>query len=677
MRLSLDNLSSLPREAWAVVTFPTPLVANFGAECTFQTDAGVRFRAVRGRTRGMKTVYRVRALMSGHQHLEGTLLNEPHVTAGPLEGHAWVADNIPALLPSLGVRIGTRDYWDREHTGPVLVDHSAAHHRWWLKRWIPELGVIMEWWADIQHQDPVIPFFGKIVWSQPGVPDHNRVFDFLALKSGELTWLDFGTRHGALIPSRDPQGMWLTVLNTTPITLNDGSGLPLSGSMLAFTDNPQLAQNSPGDHMDPNHWVNRGIRDLRAAMEAPIVGAALGVWDGYWLANKNVPRFGPGYTSRKNIEWQQFVDNQRTPANWFVDRPYGIGRSPGMTGDQEDFGATKGTYVVTEHDPRFIHAYRYCVQTELFRGMNLYELDGMPLRLAQHPNWVTWSGGTHWSAGVSPDRLGKSTLVVPPPGTGYYGYDDQHRSQHLLAAYLTLSDDPLAEDQLKHQATMDSASYRLRYPNNGSDAARAQGRTAGAWANFLTVTDGPERQVWANMLAVRMNVNLANPSLNVSGPMKVLAWGGPDGRKAVFNADGSLAPWVSLWEHGLAAVGLYATAKQGNVQAQEMLRRISRTLATFGFFRENGTWYTVADIIWRDGAAPAEGLKRGREMTTGGGVDTWTFAGILVAREVLKDEPATLARLNEYVLAVTGGQEAAERRTAEWWAAVEGIQIPV
>ena len=56
-----------------------------------------------------------------------------------------------------------------------------------------------------------------------------------------------------------------------------------------------------------------------------------------------------------------------------------------------------------------------------------------------------------------------------------------------------------------------------------------------------------------------------------------------------------------------------------------------------------------------------------------GDVRSWTFAGVLVAREVLGPDHELAARLNEYVLATTGGEEARDRETAEWWAAVATI----
>jgi hypothetical protein len=680
MKATLTNLSPLPREHWAVVTFPRPLAASFGHECTFQTNDGQRWRAVRGRTVGMKTVYRIRAYMGGNQTVQGRLVNARHSNAGDYQLHPWVTDDIGALLPSAGARVADVDRWDRDHTSPFMIDSSPAHTRWALRRWIPELGVIFEWWADLLHNDPVIPCWGKIVWSNRMDPAVNKGFQFFAIKSGEFIALDFAQRNGALTPLKDPHGQWGAVLNSQMVVLNDGAGIPLSGNMLAYRS-PSLTD-KPADPDDTQDLHVQGIANLHAGAHGPILGVCE-EWDGHWLACGNVPRFRTGATPNSQAAWDAFVASQAQFGGWFANRPIGIGKTPGQTGAQEDFGATKGTLAVSARDPRWIRIAQYALQSELFRGFNHYEVNGVPLDLARHPDWVTWSGVTHFHPGVSSDRLNKEASAAPP-GTGWYGYDDEHRSQNNQAAYMMLTDDPLMEDQLKHLVTTDRASYRMRFPNFGGGAARAQGRTSGAWAQFLAVTDGPEKQHWINMVATRMNASLhLNPAINVAGPMKVLAWGNPDGRKQVYDG-AQLGRWTSFWEHGLAIVGIYNAVKQqpSNANAKEILLRICRTLVRFAFFKHSGTWYTVADCLWNDGEAPpGEMTPTNRALAASPGTDsvnTWTFAGLLVAREVLAGElePARKAELDDYIQTITGGQEAGDQTTAEWWAIIRDIRFP-
>jgi hypothetical protein len=154
--------------------------------------------------------------------------------------------------------------------------------------------------------------------------------------------------------------------------------------------------------------------------------------------------------------------------------------------------------------------------------------------------------------------------------------------------------------------------------------------------------------------------------------MKVWTQHEPDGRKPVFNSDNSLGRWTSFWELGLALVGLYNAHKVApSPELLRLLRTLSNTMLSFGFFKENGQWYTVADSLWKSGAA-VNLATNSREITwdRGGGVTSWTFAGILVAKELLGESHPRNAEAAEYISSMTGNLEAADRKSAEWRACV-------
>lgn len=674
---TLANISPLPRRHWGVLTLPTALAAGLGTEATFVANDGRRWRAVRGSTKGCRTVYRVRAQLAGSELVTGQLVAEPHPEAAAFAPHRWVSDDVNELLPKLGVRVldglGHRDYWTTDTLALELIEQSPAHQRWRLLQRIPELGVYFEWWGDILHDDPVLHVFGKMVWSHRADSRPNRVFQFVAVRAGELIVLDYTKRHGGGDPMAMANGEWMSVLNREPVNLQDGAGLPFSGAMLAFISN------SFGTPTDPAQG-DADLANLNAAARGPVLGVSH-EWEGHFMANKNVPRFRTA-KPRDNIGWQGFLQRLLDFAGWTAAREFGSNLQPGGTGDQEDFGATKGTEAVTQFDPRFVYRLRYSVQAEILRGIQHYEDSGNPLRAQDHPNWVTWSGVTHWHPNVSTDRLGKTSSAIAV-GTGFVPHDDQHRSHNNLAAYIALSDDPFADDLVRHLATVDEAAYRVKHPTFGVDAARAQGRVAQALAQLASVVDEPTA---ARLLAVA-NARLApintNPTLNVPGPMKVLSWGMPDNRKQVFNPDGSLGRWVSLWEHGLAMVGLYVNWKHTKHPALlQTLRTVAETMARFGCFLHEPAgqppqWWTVGDILWTDGAAPAAGVVAGSTAIVAapgaGDVLSWAFAGLLVAREVLGPSHELAPKLAAYTNAITGQLESNNRRTAEWWAAVQSV----
>ena len=681
MRATIHNLTSLPREHWAVVTFPNSLANNFGVECTFQVDSGDSWRAVRGRSIGKKTVYRVRANLKGNQLAKGKLINKPHSSATNYVAHEWTKDDIGSLIPSVIIGVDGSSYETTLIEGPDLIDKSPAHQRWWIRRWIPELGIAFEWWSDILHDDPVIPCYGKVVWSDRKDANYARDFKYIQLKSGEYFALDFATRNGATSPAKDPKGKWNMHLAPYQLNLQDGAGIPFTGSMLAFISNAPLKDHDPEDN---SNSVVRDIQNLKAGAEGPIVGVSHD-WNGNWLAANNIPRFKQP-TKEGEDDWAKFVKDMDTPANWFVRRPVGINKTPSQTGDQEDFGATKGTYAVTDLQPKHIRTLQYSVFSELFRGMNLYGKEGKPLDPADYPGYNTWSGWIHYHLRVATNRLGKAD--GPWAATGWDGYDDQHRSQNNFAAYGMLTDDPLVDDQIKHYNLVDRVSYRILFNHYGPGAARGQGRVIGTWAQFLTLTEGEDNQKWKDLIDIRVANSISNPSMNVLGPMNVLSWADPDPRKTVYK-DGQLGPYTTLWEHGLAAVGFYNLHKQyPTLESREILTKICRNLTDFGCFKENGVWYTVDSMLWSDGEAPPGGLNLANGLTTDQqnnfnteftytpgmtGVTSWTFAGILVAREFLSDDIARMDKLDEYVKAITGREEASDRRQAEWWAAVKSI----
>ena len=242
------------------------------------------------------------------------------------------------------------------------------------------------------------------------------------------------------------------------------------------------------DPNDPNDPVNRSFANLVAATEGPILGVCE-QWDGHFCANGNLPRFDPraipNLMRQKEADMAAFENSLSQFAGWYTQRPLGARKEPGGTGGQEDFGATKGTYATVFGDPRHIRGMQYSVYADFFRALCHYESNGQILRAGNHPQWVTWSGITHFNNGVSPDRLGK-----PGPqfsGTGWLGYDDEHHSRNNLAAYAMLSDDPLVDLLCQHELETMRASYRSRYPQFGEGATRAQGRLAGAMAQFASI----------------------------------------------------------------------------------------------------------------------------------------------------------------------------------------------
>lgn len=715
MRATIENPAG-PREGWLTVTFPRQKASKIGKEGTFVLDDGREFRAVRGRLTPSKAIYRIQATLDGKEKVTGTLTakNHPDVLLGGFTPHPWVVDDLSALVPIFGgaddsVRVNavgvpmrwrTPD-WNRSEqwTEAHKIEETASHQRWFLHQRVPGLGLHMLLWMDVLHKDPVIQVTGKIVWSDRLDPENNKTFSGFALMAGEAIKLDFGTRHGIqpLYPldtgRRDGRKSLVQMLNTGSFTLRDGSGLPFSGSMLCYTRDPDLMPADPEDLSDP---AALSLASLHAAYEAPMVGVCHD-WDGEFLANGWIPRFKSDRATTRHLEtvrnqvWDRFQEDQKRFAGWFATRDVGLQQNPAQAGDQDDFGATKGTLAVSLGDPRWIRYAQYSVQAELFRGVHHYEKNGKILTAANHPNWTTWSQLTHFSTDKSPARLGKDAVYFQP-GPGWYAYDDQHYSVNNLAAYLCLTDDALMENHVAHMVEADLAQDRLRWPS-GAGATRAQGRVVQAWEQLYSAVSPSLGGKLKQLVDARLERSLQVSSLGVSGPMKVLSWGNPDRRKVIF-LNGELAPWTSMWELGLAIVALYPTVQRYEREAEgdaepglaltvvgRMFDTICETLARFAFFQDmssgESVWWQVDDILWTGGQAPPEeGQSSSRQHVVrrgAGSVGQWTFAALLVCRERLGEEHPLHDKLQAYIELITKDQEASQIRTAEWWAAVESV----
>lgn len=651
-------------------------------ECEFAVGQR-KMRAVRGRTVGdHTTIYHVLAQLAEGERVTGTL-RAPAAQPSPapeFQAHPWVSDDIGELIPTIIVRKDGVDHRSDVIAELKPLDSSPAHQRWYVRKLIPALGMVFEWWADIHHLDPVMECWGRLTWSQRSNPAMNLQVDAVLLEAGELFMDYFAKAKGFSQPVAVDRN-W-HVLVSGPRGFTDGSGIHFAGQMLAFISNPTSLPVDLDLETDTG-WISWSIRSLMAAGTGwPVVGSARD-WNGHLLAAKNEPRFHTDAEVRNEMNsiWSRFMNKVQNGGDYYdEDYPFGIGRSPGQTGDQEDFGAVKGTFVVTLHEPKMLLPMMISAYSDCYRiGGALFEDDGKPLNPLDHPQWITWSGYTHYHSGVSRDRLGKADgWFTPAPG--YWNYDDQHRSQNGLCATLALLDDPLADAIIRGYSITDAAMIRNRV-----GATRAVGRLFGAWSQFVLLSDGIDLQRWLDRIGEKLATVLRDSAINAPGPVKVITWGGPDNRKQVYYPvghpqAGQLGAWWSAWEHGLFAVGCYNMWKATNDQrAFTLLERVCRTALLFGTFFENGKWWMVADSLYLDGGQaldPSMISSTSQQVVVSqgiGGVLSWAFCTILIASEILTGDEQNRAK--EIVRYFTGDREATGRRTAEWWACVRTVRV--
>ena len=675
MKATLTNLSPKSRRTVIDVTVPRELGNSLGEESTFLTSDNRRFRAGKVKSVGVKTLFKIFATMNGYESIEGQFVNQKHKSSN--EGyhwHQWTSDNIFGLIIYVGVGNDLNSMSWSGHPHEInLLESSKFHQKWFVKSVIAG-GLIFEYVLTINHNDPVVDIKGKIVWSDRNDTSPNKNFPAIAVRCGEYISIDFANRYGCS-QMIQIDGQWISIL-AKDIWFKDGSAIPFTGKMLTFVG-PSVGLVLNKDSIgDLSNQDTLDFESLMAALYGGCVGASHD-WDGHWCSSKNIPRRSnmQNLYSESENSWNQFVDIMNVSAGYYVDRPVGIKKNPSITGDQEDFAATKGTFVVTAHDPRHIIRYQYSVYADLFRGFMHYERSGIPINLNDHPNWVTWSGITHSHHSVSPDRLGKNDSGLSIPVNGYFGYDDEHRSQNNLAAYILLTDDWLAEDIVNHLITTDMASYRMKYPNYGHGAARAQGRTIGAWANFAVMFEGVTLTKIIQLIGARWSSMISNPLFTSFNPVKVLAYHNPDGRKPIMNSAGDLLPTWCIWEHSLAAIGFYNAYKStSDMDGYQLLKTLFEQIVTYGCFKDDEGWWIVNDMWWNNGSVIPGMLNRSNQFILygRGGVSLWTVAAILAASEFLPNGQLR-DKAKECAQQFTNGVEATTNFDAEWWATVRSV----
>lgn len=651
----ITNLAPQTRKTWVVVAV-NKVPATEPTEATFVSVIGHRFRAVKDHDRGLvSTIYRVHAILEGLQTLSGEIRPERHPDAGTFVPHPWVTDNVDALLPR--VRIDPRG--TLQPTGAQLIESSPAHQRWRVTG--QRRGFVLRWYADILHQDPVVQCWGLLKWTDRSDPALDLFVDGIAIETGELFSMDFAKRNGCTQPTR-LGNKWVTGLSG-PLGFIDGSALPIVGRMTSYT--------GPVDVLTPS-LQGEGALDLSslyAATYAPALGMGTG-FDGNWLGALRTPRFRSDMSATSNGAFNRFTAELEQTVGWYATRHYGLLPAPSSTGNQPDFGATGGGWAIAMGDPRHLWEQSYCAYADAFRGYCHHEADAQILRAVDHPNCTTWSGYPHPQQGS--DLLNKAAPIWGSRrSTGWTAYDDEHLSTNNLAAVAALSDDPIIDELVEHLVEIQLMSHRYRNPQ-ATDASRAQGRRAGCWATLGSVYEGTPIGVKIHaLLAGTRDLServLAQQPREL--PMRVLSHLGPFGTKPIRDpVTNELLPTTCMWELGLAVVGLRQAQLRGE-PIDDTLQAACTTLARYGVVQEVSDWPLVADVAYFAGADHPVPLSRTSPYVlwaAGSGVGGWVLPGLMVAADVLPDSDLR-TKVRAAVHFHTGGQEAGDLQSAQWWA---------
>lgn len=309
---------------------------------------------------------------------------------------------------------------------------------------------------------PVVDFDLSVVWSDPTTPD--------------LYLLDF-------LPSFEVKGC------TAVIDFKDLRGFhSIDFTNNKFSSNYRLkAVNGCGFRLTGSLIFNP-TADLGEAQQAALSGKILGAceWESDFMA-LGVTRTDDLHeptAAELSARWDAISSGAQ--GRLYGARRYANAPFAGQTGDQEPFGAQKGSLLLTSPvEAALVNA---SCDDLLMRGFHHRESDGRRVMFRDHPEWRTFEGVTHYA--TSSDTLGKTKpagndLWYRIDGDRAAFFDDQHRGdKYLLACYATTGSYVLLDSILDLIETDKARAFRR---TGQLDAPRATGRLWQSWADMAMV----------------------------------------------------------------------------------------------------------------------------------------------------------------------------------------------
>ncbi|MEZ5963881.1 MAG: hypothetical protein R3F56_08565 [Planctomycetota bacterium] len=499
---------------------------------------------------------------------------------------------------------------------------------------------ILTAWRDQPHLDADVGVF----FSDPRLASMAIGIDDLAVRSHGLALV---LRHDRLFgvsttENGDRDGSTCSLLRACQ--LGDGQGIRRTGVLV-----PPFAA------LDA-----QSAKTMLAAVLCPVL-AATDRWTetGTWGAFGVVPAADP---DRANVHALRARLAQRHAAfvrgetaargDAFWGGPLGPTRNPSQTGDQLDFAVAKLGVVAGTGFPSPLYEVEASVLQEACRPVHFFEADGAPVRSERHPQWVVWSGRTHWHCQVSADRLGKPCPEPRFERNGWYGKDREHWSSNYAAGLCLLTGAHWLRRELQNETELFLAGETIdpSLTTSGAGAARGVGRTllAGCWLYLCT----GDARLWRRIGERLEHVIAPAWSYRTDDPARVrpLMVCDPDARML----DGQHRYW-NPWQEAIAVMGLGAVHRlTGDARARELAAGLGTNVVRHGFKVDEREAVIATAIVWRDGAPiPEPELLAGDKAVVvwsyGTAFSEWALPAVaLTAIYAAEDgDEATAARARE------------------------------
>ncbi len=567
---------------------------------------------------------------------EHKALDEAHVAL--VQGPGPDLPTTPVVLPAARIEIVVTVAGKTVRAEPVRaesLEQNALRVVELRRARLADTGLVAELLVTAWHDQAHAHVDVAVFCSDPRTPAMQCDVQELAIESHGMALVLRHTQRQQVQVQPTADGSRNVLLAGRP--LGDGQGLRRTGVLVpALRGDGSLADQT-----------------LEACCLIPLLGAT--TWRGSdafgpfgfvpdpppWLA-------GPALRAWFAKSHAAFVTGERTAkGDAFAPFVHSLARMAGQTGDQTDFGTVKLSLVAHSGLPSLLHEVELSVLQEGCRPVHFFEADGTPVDPAAHPDWIVWSGRTHWHGGVSKDRLGKP---VPEPRYethGWTGKDREHWSNNHLAAYALLTGAHWARRELQNEARLYLAGQTLdpRHSTSNAGAPRGGGRTAlaAAWTLLVTGDEALGKRMDARMDQVYWR-QWAGRDL-APDRVRPMAAAGPDARLL----QGKHEYWTP-WQDALAAVGFAAHHRTtGNANARTLAEALAQNVVRHGWFVSERHHDIATAIRWTGGTPLTEAQWQEQEPTTvvlatGTAFAEWAAGAVEIARVAAeRDGDAALA----------------------------------
>lgn len=505
-----------------------------------------------------------------------------------------------------------------------LLEQNAARKVALLRCRIPNTGLVFELILEIYTGQEHVAADVGLFFSDPTTKAMKCHVERVTVECKGAALMLRHVAPLAIETALNDDGSTLTLL--VDQTLGDGQGIRRAGVVV-----PALI--GDGSLRD---------RTILAAATAPPLGATDWRASGAFGPFGHVPDPPPwlrGAAARAAIGGRhaRFLRDSARRGDPFKNFPHGLAKRAGQTGDQADFGVVKLEAVAGTGVPSFLLETELSVLQEACRPVHYFEADGAPVQARDHPDWVVWSGRTHWHCEVSVDRLGKPCPAPKLEAHDWTGKDRQHWSSLYLTGFYLLTGKHWALREIENEVQIYLAAQTIdpRFTTSGPGAPRGAGRVmlTACWLYQCTGDEALLQRMHdrMNKIYARKWVGATQPDAEVR-PFSVHR---PDKRML----EGKSEYWTP-WQDALAVVGFAAFHRlTRNRQAGEIAEALALNNLRHGWRVTDGKAPIIATAIrWSsDGAALTDEERRSADKRTvlwsnGTAFSVWAIGSVVLAR---------------------------------------------